>query len=130
MPSHIRFLDPHEPLFPHEIRVILRTMGHVEHGLAVRDNQFICDIFLFASHFFGVDFTRISLALNMLGVDEEKYEASGGYQILTGYEPITQLVEPLEKAGHILEILIRDPSPIESQQHKQKDRKTEEKETA
>jgi hypothetical protein len=117
--TSIRFLDPTEPLFPHEIRVILRTMGHVEHGIAVRDDQFICDIFLFASHFFGVDFTRISLALDMRS-DEEKYAVSGGYQILTGYERITQIMEPLEKAGHILEILIKDgdilspyPSPIE-----------------
>jgi hypothetical protein len=108
MTSSIRFLDPTEPLFPHEIRVILRTMAFVEHGIAVRDNQFICDIFLFASHFFGVDFTRISLALDMRGIDEEKYAVSGGYQVLTGYEPITQIVEPLEKAGHILEILIKD----------------------
>lgn len=113
MTSSIRFLDPTEPLFPHEIRVILRTMAFVDHGIAVREDQFICDIFLFASHFFGVDFTRISLALDMRGVDEEKYAASGGYQILTGYERITQIMEPLEKAGHILEILIRDPSPIE-----------------
>jgi hypothetical protein len=44
----------------------------------------------------------------MRGVDEEKYAVSGGYQILTGYERITQIVEPLEKAGHILEILIKD----------------------
>ena len=108
MTSSIRFLDPTEPLFPHEIRVILRTMAFVDYGIAVREDQFICDIFLFASHFFGVDFTRISLALDMLDADEETYEASGGYQILTGYEPITQLVEPLKKAGHILEILIKD----------------------
>jgi hypothetical protein len=40
--------------------------------------------------------------------DEEKYAASGGYQILTGYERITQIMEPLEKVGHILEILIKD----------------------
>jgi len=115
MTSSIRFLDPKGPLFPHEIRVILRTMAFVEHGIAVRDNQFICDIFLFASHFFGVDFTRISLALDMREEEEtkEKYAVSGGYQVLTGYEPITQIVEPLEKAGHILEILIRDPSPLE-----------------
>jgi hypothetical protein len=106
--TSIRFLDPTEPLSNHEIRVILRTMGHVEHGLAVRDNQFVCDLFLFASHIFDVDFTRISLALDMRGVDEEKYAVSGGYQILTGYERITQIVEPLEKAGHILEILIKD----------------------
>ena len=108
--SSIRFLAPHEPLFPHEIRVILRTMAGVTHGLAVRDNQFICDIFLFASHIFDVDFTRISIALDMLEEEEtkEKYEASGGYQVLTGYERIDTLVEPLEKAGHILEILIRD----------------------
>jgi hypothetical protein len=108
MTSSIRFLDPKGPLSNHEIRVILRTMAFVEHGIAVRDDQFICDIFLFASHFFGVDFTRISLALDMRGVDEEKYAVSGGYQILTGYERITQIVEPLEKAGHILEILIKD----------------------
>jgi hypothetical protein len=44
----------------------------------------------------------------MRGVDEEKYAVSGGYQILTGYERIDTLVEPLEKAGHILEILIKD----------------------
>ena len=108
--TSIRFLAPTEPLFPHEIRVILRTMAFVEHGIAVRDDQFICDIFLFASHFFGVDFTRISLALDMREEEEtkEKYAVSGGYQVLTGYEPITQIVEPLEKAGHILEILIRD----------------------
>ncbi len=109
--NSIRFLDPHEPLFPHEIRVILRTMTGVTHGLAVRDNQFICDIFLFASHIFDVDFTRISLALDMQD-EKEKYEASGGYQVLTGYERIDTLVEPLEKAGHIMEILLRDPSPL------------------
>lgn len=109
--TSIRFLDPHEPLFPHEIRVILRTMAGVTHGLAVRDNQFICDIFLFASHIFDVDFTRISLALDMQEVDEEtkeKYAVSGGYQVLTGYEPITQIMEPLKRAGYILEILIKD----------------------
>ena len=121
--TSIRFLAPTEPLFPHEIRVILRTMGHVEHGLAVRDNQFICDLFLFASHIFDVDFTRISLALDMKDVDEEtkkKYEGSGGFQVLTGYERIDTLVEPLERAGHIMEILIKDgdilspyPSPLE-----------------
>ena len=107
--TSIRFLDPTEPLSNHEIRVILRTMGHVEHGLAVRDDQFVCDLFLFASHIFDVDFTRISLALDMKEEEtKKKYEGSGGFQVLTGYERIDTLVEPLERAHHILEILIRD----------------------
>jgi hypothetical protein len=66
---------------------------------------------MFATHIFHVGFMRISLALDMKDVDEEtkkRYEASGGYQILTGFERIDTLVEPLERAGHILEILIKD----------------------
>lgn len=111
MTSSIRFLDPTEPLSNHEIRVILRTRDHVEHGLAVGENRLVSDIFMFATHIFHVGFMRISLALDMKDVDEEtkkKYEASGGYQILTGFERIDTLVEPLERAGHILEILIKD----------------------
>jgi hypothetical protein len=113
--THIRTLSPKDALHEHEIRVILRTMAGVRYELAVRDTQHICDLFLFASHIFDVDFTRISLALDMLEEEEtkEKYAVSGGYQILTGYERIDTLVEPLEKVDHILEILIRDPSPIE-----------------
>lgn len=101
----IRLLAPHEVLRDNEIRIILCTMGEVKYQLAVKDNQYVCDLFLFASHLFDVNFTRISLALDR---NEETYAVSGGYQILDGYEPITQLVEPLEKAGHILEILIKD----------------------
>ena len=112
MTSYIRFLDPTEPLCDHEIRVILRTrdhVEHVEHGLAVGENRLVSDIFMFASHIFHVGFMSISLALDMK--DEEtkkKYEASGGYQILTGFERIDTLVKPLERAGHILEVLIKD----------------------
>ena len=114
MTSYIRFLDPTEPVFPHEIRVILRTKDHVEHGLAVGENRLVSDILMFATHIFHVGFMRISLALDMKDEKtKKKYEASGGYQILTGFERIDTLVEPLERAGHILEILIRDPSPLE-----------------
>ena len=116
--TSIRFLAPTEPLHEHEIRVILRTMAGVTHGLAVRDNQHICDLFLFASHLFDVNFTRISLALDR---NDETYAVSGGYQILDGYEPITQLVEPLKEACHILEVLIKDgdasvPIPLSTEE--------------
>ena len=111
MTRSIRLLAPKEALRDDEIRVILRTMAAVTYELAVKDNQYVCDLFLFASHLFDVFFTRISLALDRN--DMETYAVSGGYQILNGYEPITQLVEPLKEAGHILEVLIKDPTPLE-----------------
>ena len=106
MTRSIRLLAPHEVLRDNEIRIILCTMGEVKYELAVKDNQYVCDLFLFISHLFDVPFTRISLALDRN--DMETYAVSGGYQILDGYEPITQLVEPLKAAGHILEVLIKD----------------------
>jgi hypothetical protein len=106
MTRSIRLLAPKEALRDDEICVILRTMAAVTYELAVKDNQHVCDLFLFASHLFDVNFTRISLSLDRN--DMETYAVSGGYQILDGYEPITQLVEPLKEAGHILEVLIKD----------------------
>jgi hypothetical protein len=119
MTRSIRLLAPHEALHDGEIRVILSTMGEVKYELAVKDNQHVCDLFLFASHLFDVSFTRISLALDRN--DMEIYAVSGGYQILDGYEPITQLVEPLKAAGHILEVLIKDgdasvPIPLSTEE--------------
>jgi hypothetical protein len=119
MTRSIRLLAPHEALHDNEIRVILSTMGEVKYELAVKDNQYICDLFLFASHLFDVSFTRISLALDRN--DMETYAVSGGYQILDGYEPIASLVEPLKAAGHILEVLIKDgdasvPIPLSNEE--------------
>jgi hypothetical protein len=111
MTRSIRIIEPQEDLRDDEIRIILSTMGEVKYELAVKDNQYVCDLFLFASHLFDVSFTRISLALDRN--DMETYAVSGGYQILDGYEPIAQLVEPLKEAGHILEVLIKDHSPLE-----------------
>ena len=119
MTRSIRLLAPKEALRDDEIRVILRTMAAVTYELAVKDNQHVCDLFLFASHLFDVNFTRISLSLDRN--DMETYAVSGGYQILDGYEPITQLVEPLKEAGHILEVLIKDgdaciPIPLSTEE--------------
>ena len=116
MTRSIRLLAPKEALRDDEIRVILRTMGHKEYPLAVKDNQHVCDLFLFASHLFDVNFTRISLALDR---NDETYAVSGGYQILDGYEPITQLVEPLKAAGHILEVLIKDKHDAHSSEEEE-----------
>ena len=118
MTRSIRLLAPKEALRDDEIRVILRTMAAVKYELAVKDNQHVCDLFLFASHLFDVNFTRISLALDR---NDETYAVSGGYQILDGYEPITQLVEPLKEACHILEVLIKDgdasvPIPLSTEE--------------
>jgi len=93
MSRGIRLLDsPTDLLRIHEVLVILRTLLGTDYPLAVKDCQYVCDLFLIAGRLFQVPFTRIHLSL--------------GAVVLEGYEPIMNVA--LEDTQNVILVVIRD----------------------
>ena len=94
----LRMLVAEDELREGEIRCVFRTMSGGEYVIAVSDWELTDALFHFAAHALGVDWERIHLALN--------------YQPLGHTASVGSLLPELEKAEHVIHVLIKDMAPI------------------
>jgi hypothetical protein len=90
---HVRPLAAEEAVLENEVRVVIRPMTGTEYILAVAEHEFATTIAVYMAEVLGIeDWSRIRLCLN--------------YQPIAQDEPIGCLLPELEKAEHVIDMLI------------------------